>query len=185
MGPLKTPKPVEANFNVHQVAGETSYPLGFTRSVRLIGVLASRLHVIDAGCKRLSSRHYGVQWLAVIVTAWPHKLELHQPTSTSAGTIVLRASRVTCHEITSRSFRLLHLIRLHTRCNSRPQCIYYQHAVSTPIPWGKFGAWTTHVWSQDVIGRCVSKNRVCTKTCRSGSAISQCVINNVRYRWGV
>jgi hypothetical protein len=73
---LKAPKPSEANLQRSPGRERNIEPTGIL-SVRSIGVLASRLHVIDAGCKRLSSRYYGVQRLAVIVTAWPHKLELH------------------------------------------------------------------------------------------------------------
>jgi hypothetical protein len=148
---LKTASPLKSTFNASPGRGRNILPIAILSALS-IEVLASGLqHVINTGCKRLSSGYHGVQWLAVIMTAWPHKLELHQQVHQLA--IVLRASRVTCHEITSRSFGLLRLIRLRTRCNSKPQCIYYQHAVSTPIPWGKFGVWTTHGWSQDVIGR--------------------------------
>jgi hypothetical protein len=167
LGPLKIPNPLKPTFDVHQVAGETSCPLGFSRSVRL-----------EFSCQQIPRHRRRVQkivkWVSRCTMArrncdgMASQLELHKYISWQLF-LGRHASHVM---ITSRSFGLLRLIRLHTRCDSRPQCIYYQHAVSTPIPWGKYGAWTTHVWSQDVIGRCVSKNRVCTKTCRSGSAIS-------------
>lgn len=82
--PFESPKPIEANFQRSPGRERNTLHTGIL-SVRSIGVFASRSHVINAGCKRLSSGYHGVQWLAVIVTAWPHKLELHQPTSTSAG----------------------------------------------------------------------------------------------------
>jgi hypothetical protein len=71
-------EPVETHFDYGPFVDRTPNPLkGRGRnilptgilSVRSIGVLASRLHAIGAGCKRLSSGHYGVQWLAVIMTA--------------------------------------------------------------------------------------------------------------------
>lgn len=84
--------------------------------------------------------HHGVHRLAVIVTAWSYKLELDEPT-------IILGGHMSCDNV--QKVRAAANVRLQTRCNSKPQCIYYQHAVTAPIPWGKFGAWTTHGWSQD------------------------------------
>lgn len=70
-GPFKdyAPNPLkQANLQRSPGRGRNILSTGIL-SIRSIGALTSRLHVIDTGCKRLSSGDHGVQWLAVIVTA--------------------------------------------------------------------------------------------------------------------
>ena len=123
MDPLKTPNPLKPTFDVHRVAGETSCPLGFPRSIRL-----------EFPCQQITRHRRRVQkivkWVSRCTMARRNCDGIASQTRTAKVhqlAIVLRASRITCHDNvqklrTTASDSPPHPLRLQATMHILPAC---------------------------------------------------------------